>query len=193
MRVSPLKISLTYSHQLDGFSIGRGRCACMSATCRRQRQTERGVGSIQRSLGIWSGHPAESIKGALCSSGGRHFHQRRKQWHSDSVNSEFSDSFCASKSTKQADLKWQGNFILFRAVYMWRTPPPFLALNSAIALAQRVEQVDQWLEGRWFKSPARYWTPTLLISEGPAMSWWLVQGIPCPHPETRQAWAATPW
>ena len=27
--------------------------------------------------------------------------------------------------------------------------------------------------------------PTLLISEGPAMSWRLVQGVPCPRPETR--------
>ena len=37
--------------------------------------------------------------------------------------------------------------------------------------------------------------PTLLISEGPAMSWRLVQGVPCPCPETRRdgiAPAATP-
>ena len=36
--------------------------------------------------------------------------------------------------------------------------------------------------------------PTLLISEGPAMSWRLVQGVPCPFPETRLglAPAATP-
>ena len=36
--------------------------------------------------------------------------------------------------------------------------------------------------------------PTLLINEGPAMSWWLVQGVPCPRPETRLGLvpAATP-
>ena len=27
--------------------------------------------------------------------------------------------------------------------------------------------------------------PTLLISEGPVMSWQLVQRVPCPRPETR--------
>ena len=40
--------------------------------------------------------------------------------------------------------------------------------------------------------------PTLLISEDPAMSWRLVQGVPCPRPETRLGWLqqqhpATPW
>ena len=36
--------------------------------------------------------------------------------------------------------------------------------------------------------------PTLLISEGPVMSWRIVQGVPCPCPETRLglAPAATP-
>ena len=36
--------------------------------------------------------------------------------------------------------------------------------------------------------------PTLLISEGPAMSWRLDQGVSCPRPETRLglAPAATP-
>ena len=33
--------------------------------------------------------------------------------------------------------------------------------------------------------------PTLLISEGPAMSWRLVQGVPCPRPE--QQHPVTPW
>ena len=31
--------------------------------------------------------------------------------------------------------------------------------------------------------------PTLLISEGPAMSWRLVQGVPCHRPETRLGFA----
>ena len=36
--------------------------------------------------------------------------------------------------------------------------------------------------------------PTLLTSEGPVMSWRLIQGVPCPRPETRLglAPAATP-
>ena len=33
--------------------------------------------------------------------------------------------------------------------------------------------------------------PTLLISEGPAVSWRLIQGVPSPRPETRLGLAAT--
>ena len=69
------------------------------------------------------------------------------------------------------------------------------------AVAQRVEQVDLWLEGSLTPGRAelhvkislsKILNPTLFISEGPAMR--LVQGVPCPRPETRLglAPAATP-
>ena len=72
-------------------------------------------------------------------------------------------------------------------------------------VAQRVELVDQWLEGRWFKS----WLPwgrtelhvkvslgkilkiapdvqlapcAAAISKGPAVNWQLIQGVPWPSP-----------
>ena len=72
------------------------------------------------------------------------------------------------------------------------------------AVAQRVEQVDQRSEGHRFKSRQgraacrsvleRDTEPHIAVSEGPAMSWRLVQGAPCPSPETRLglAPAATP-
>ena len=87
----------------------------------------------------------------------------------------------------------------------WKWP------KCGAAVAQWVELVDWWSEGRWFESRlpmaglsymskypwARYWTPKLLlmcswhlvevgyaISKGPAMSWRLIQDVPCPSRKT---------
>ena len=42
-----------------------------------------------------------------------------------------------------------------------------------------------WAELHVEVSLSEILNPTLLISEGPAISWLLVEGVPCPHPEMK--------
>ena len=42
-----------------------------------------------------------------------------------------------------------------------------------------------WAELHVEVSLSEILNPTLLVSEGPAISWRLVQGVPCPHPEMK--------
>ena len=63
-----------------------------------------------------------------------------------------------------------------------------MAVCCGAAVAQQVEQVGDWKvagsnPGSVCQSVFEQ-EPPLLISEGPAMSWRLVQGVPCPCPET---------